>query len=121
MGPILNSMANLLFQHIFQHKLLSKHNKITLNWKSHGWDKQVMYGSRLSGYNIQTIHSFFLPGHVAQSVMCLATDVCLTADTGVVSSIPARSHTFEEIDREIISMVILLHSTDSFKKGCCQL
>ena len=31
------------------------------------------------------------------------------------------SHTFVEIDNEIISMVILLHSADSFKKGWCQL
>ena len=35
----------------------------------------------------------FLPGRVAQSVTCLATDVSLTADPGVASSIPARSHT----------------------------
>ena len=62
----------------------------------------------------------FLPGCVAQSVACLATDACLTADPGVASSIPARSHTFVEIDHEIISMVILLPSADSFKKGCCQ-
>ena len=60
-------------------------------------------------------------GRVAQSVMCLATDASLTADAGVASSIPARSHTFVEIDHEIISMVILLSSADSFKKGCCQL
>ena len=53
--------------------------------------------------------------------MCLATDVSLTVDTGVASLIPARSHTFVEIDHEIISMVILLPSTESFKKGCCQL
>ena len=52
---------------------------------------------------------------------CLATDACLTADPGVASSIPARSHTFVEIDHEIISTVILLPSADSFKKGCCQL
>ena len=37
------------------------------------------------------------------------------------SSISARSHTFLEIDHEIISTVILFPSTDSFKKGCCQL
>ena len=43
-----------------------------------------------------------LPGHVAQSVTCLATDASLTADPGVASSIPARSHTFVEIDHEII-------------------
>ena len=62
-----------------------------------------------------------LPGRVAQSVTCLATDACLTAIPGVASSIPARSHTFVEIDHEIISTVILLPSADSFKKGCCQL
>ena len=62
-----------------------------------------------------------LPGRVAQSVTCLATDACLTADPGVASLIPARSHTFVEIDQEIISTVILLPSADSFKKGCCQL
>ena len=37
-----------------------------------------------------------------------ATDACLTADPGVASSIPARYHTFVEIDHEIISTVILL-------------
>ena len=62
-----------------------------------------------------------IPGGVAQSVTCLATDACLTADPGVASSIPARSHTFVEIDHEIISTVIPLPSADSFKKGCCQL
>ena len=48
------------------------------------------------------------PGRVAQSVTCLATDACLTADPGVASSIPVRSHTFVEIDHEMISTVILL-------------
>ena len=61
------------------------------------------------------------PGRVAQSVTCLATDTSLTADPGVVSSIPARSQTFVEIDHEKISTVILLPSAESFKKGCCQL
>ena len=60
-------------------------------------------------------------GRVAQSVTCLATDACLTADPGVASSIPVRSHTFVEIDHEIISTVILVPSADLFKKGCCQL
>ena len=62
-----------------------------------------------------------MPGRVAQSVTCLATDACLTADPGVANSIPVRSHTFVEIDHEMISTVILLPSADSFKKGCCQL
>ena len=59
------------------------------------------------------------PDRKEQSVTCLATEVCLTADPGVVSSIPAWSNTFMEIDHEIISMVILLPSAESFKNGCC--
>ena len=61
------------------------------------------------------------PGSIAQSVMCLATDASLTADPGVASSIPARSHTFVEIDYEIISTVILLPVAELFKKDCSQL
>ena len=61
------------------------------------------------------------PGRVAQSVTCLVTDAYLTADPGVGSSIPVWSHTFVEIDHEMISTVIHLPSVDSFKKGCCQL
>ena len=75
-------------------------------------------------FNVPVIrygHVGTAPGRVAQSVKCLATDACLTADPGVAGSIPAQSHTFVEIDHEIISTVILLPSADSFKKGCCQL
>ena len=78
---------------------------------------QVRFGSSLSDYYDQEQG----PGRVAQSVTCLATDACLTAYPGVASSIPVRSHTFVEIDYEMISTVILLPSADSFKKGCCQL
>ena len=63
----------------------------------------------------------YSPGRVAQSVTCLATDAFLTADLGVASSIPVQSHTFVEIDHEIISTVILLPSADLFKKVYCQL
>ena len=42
-------------------------------------------------------------------------------DPGVASSILACSHTFMEIDHEIIETVILLPCAESFKKGCCQL
>ena len=42
------------------------------------------------------------PGHVGQSVTCLTA-----------SLIPAWSHTFMEIDNEIISTAILFPSTDS--------
>ena len=61
-----------------------------------------------------TIYS--VPGRVTQSVTCLATDPSLTADPGVASSIPARSHTFVEIDHEIISTVILLPSADHSRR-----
>ena len=60
-------------------------------------------------------------GCIAQTITCVATDESLTADQGVVSSIPVRSHTFVEIDRAITSTVILLPSAESFKKGCCQI
>ena len=60
-------------------------------------------------------------GREAQSVTCLATDASLTADPEVASLISARSHTFVEIDHEIISTVFLLPSAVSFKKSCCQL
>ena len=53
--------------------------------------------------------------------MCLTTGACLTAGPGVAYSIPARSHTFVEIDHKIISTAILLPSAESFKKDCCQL
>ena len=71
--------------------------------------------------NSHEISSLISPGCVVQSVTCLATDVSLTADPGVASLIPARSHTFVEIDHEIISTVILLPSAESFKKDCCQM
>ena len=52
-------------------------------------------------------------------IICIISVLC--SDLGVASWIPARSHTFVEIDHEIISTVILLPSAESFKKGCCQL
>ena len=50
---------------------------------------------------------------VAQSVTCLTADACLTADPMVASSVPAWSHTFVEIDHEIISTTILFPSAGS--------
>ena len=66
-------------------------------------------------------HLSLIPGHVAQLVTCLATDISLTADPEVASLNPARPHTFVEIDHEIISTINLLPSAESFKKCCCQL
>ena len=83
--------------------------------------KKIIFSYKLlSGGLLSLDQTAPKPGRVAQSVTCLSTDECLTADPGVASSIPARSHTFMEIDHEIISTVILLPSADSFKKGCCQ-
>ena len=51
------------------------------------------------------------PGRVAQSITSLATDACLTADPGVASLIPVRSHTFVEIDHEMFQEgVFQLHA-----------
>ena len=43
-----------------------------------------------------------------RSSFTVGQSTSLTADPGVTSSIPARSHTLVEIDHEIISKVILL-------------
>ena len=48
------------------------------------------------------IRRSYIPSHVVQSVTCLATDVCLTADRGVTSLITARSHTFMDIMKSFI-------------------
>ena len=58
----------------------------------------------------------FKPGRVAQSVTCLATDACPIANPGVASLIPARSHTFVEIDHEKFSTVILLPYADHSRR-----
>ena len=47
----------------------------------------------------------------------MTSDISLTADSGVASLIMAWSETFVEIDHEIISMAILLPSTDSRRLG----
>ena len=85
-----------------------------------GLSCQQPFYNLLSLYKLTTIIPF-IPGRVAQSVTCLATDASLTADPGFASLIPARSHTFVEIDHEIVSTVIFLPSAELFKKGCCQL
>ena len=71
--------------------------------------------------SVSSVSTLKKAGPLAQLVTCLATDACLTADSEVGSLIPVRSHTFVEIDHEMISSVILLPSADLFKKGCCQL
>ena len=56
---------------------------------------------------------FRIPGCIAQLVPCLTADTCLAADPGVASLTSARSHSFLEIDHEIISTAILLPSADT--------
>ena len=70
---------------------------------------------RMVGYNTVRI---FKPGCVGQLVMCLATDACLTSDPGIPSLIPARSHTFVEIDHEMISTVILMNHSRRVVVSC---
>ena len=60
---------------------------------------------RSDSFTFYTRLIFHPQGPVVQSVTCLATDACLTADPGVASLIPARSQSFLEIDHEIISTV----------------
>ena len=53
--------------------------------------------------------------------MCLTTDVCLTGDAGVDHKFdPGLVPYFVEIDHELIPLVILLPSAESFKKVCYQ-
>ena len=112
--------GNNLIQYVFsfqypQHMFWLRNKKILFKY---------MY-MLLSGSLVLRIcvhhYMYLVPGRVARSVTCLATDACLTAVPGVVSSIPARSHTFVELKYEIISTGILLTSAESFKKDCCQL
>ena len=53
------------------------------------------------------------PGSVARLVKFLTPDTCLAEYPGVVGSTLAWSHTFVEIDYEMISMAILIPSTYS--------
>ena len=50
---------------------------------------------------------------IVQSLTCMTTDACLSADPGKASLISLRSHSFVEIDHKIFSMAILLLSTVS--------
>ena len=59
-------------------------------------------------------HLARMPGHVAKTVTCLATDTCLTADPGVASSIPAGTIlSWRLIMKEFLrsfSSLLLIHS-----------
>ena len=53
------------------------------------------------------------PGRVAQSVACPSADACLSWLQ--IQGSRVRSHTFVEIDHEIIFTVILLPSAESIR------
>ena len=106
----------ILFQYLAPEVLRKQPYDKTVDWWCLGAVLyEMMYGL------VGSQKKILLPGCIAQSVICLATDASLTADPGVTSLILVRSHTFVEIDHEIISTVILPPSTESFKKGCCEL
>ena len=63
--------------------------------------------TRLAASIISRFQLVTVTGPVGQSV------ASLTVDPGIISSIPAWSHTFVEIDCELISTAILLYSADS--------
>ena len=70
-------------------------------------------GLRQAWASVQSHQSILTLGCLAQLVTCLTTDMCLAVDQGVANLIPARPHTFLEIDHEIFSTAILLPSADS--------
>ena len=82
---------NLQFPFTFPWKVNSLQFPFTFTWKTNTQQFPFTYAWKANNQQ-------FPPGRVAQSVTCLATDACLTADPGVASSIPARYHTFVEID-----------------------
>ena len=108
LGQVKSAILFFWLKQIFYKPYIRIHS-YTYNWY-HSWQASIR--------QLQTRGS---PGRVGQPVTCLVTDAKLTADPGVASSILAQSHTFVEIDHEIISTVILLPSAESFMKGCCQL
>ena len=103
--------------HKDEHKKDAKHKKL-LNLLCIVYNNYYYLWFSLKDYAKQTrYHICPATGPHSAVVTCLTTDERLTADPGS----RVWSHTFVEIDHEIISTVILLLSADSFKKGCCQL
>ena len=110
-SSILNSSKLDFYKNIYKIQTRAQY----VDSKGYRSDRPVLAKIRISAHNLTVEKGRYTgiprsdqPGRVAQSVTCLATDACLTANPGVASSIQARSHTFVEIDHEIISTVILL-------------
>ena len=77
-------------------QLLSFSNYLILQHKN--FDKGRISWTCVLGAQKNCLIEIIVPGGVAQSVTCLATDASLTADPGVSSLIIALSYTFVEID-----------------------
>ena len=91
-----------------------------LNYLHFSYTKHVLnFWTVGNAYRCHTMWVWTGPPRAVGNVS--ATDASLTADPGVASSIRAWSHTFVEIDHEMISTAILLPSAESSKKGVCQL
>ena len=73
-----------------------------------GWSEFLLSAYSFYWFCHTMAHMFYIPGRVAQPVTCLATDASLTADPGVARPIPARSHTFVEIDYEKNSITTIV-------------
>ena len=89
----------------------------TSNWKFHNYNRDkyaILLLPHSSEYKTVSEKNY----RSVYASICMCTYFTIFS---VASSIQARSHTFVEIDHEIISTVILLPSAGSFKKGCCQL
>ena len=137
----LKAWNNYIFQHLSFYEQLKFHAQLRWAWKKFYYLRAGVVLDCIDSWSLPSLiliswlnycvvrylctNQYFpqrgVPGRVGQLVMCLATDARRTADPGVASSIPARSHNFVEIDHEIISTVILLPSAEPLKKGCCQL
>ena len=126
---VLDFVQKLLFEvswicsNAFQNTLATEANTMV----GAQWLSGRVLDSRPSGCGLQTerlrvrASPASLRCVLEQDTLILAYYYWFNPDPGVASSIPARYHTFVEIDHEIISTVILLPSADLFKKGCCQL
>ena len=98
-------------------------SKKCINSLTHRFNQSCVLGAQ-KNHLIETVllstHNIFFTGPQSAVSNVSGYRCGLTADPGFTSLILAMSHAFVDIDHEIISMVILLPSAESFKKDCCQ-
>ena len=104
------SRSNLFYSPLFLTKKQCDHENHNHIRRSTYEGHQYVYWLKSSSFETQVARNNI---YIALSLTCLTADKSLTADPGVGSLIPARSHTFVEIDFvEIVSTPILLPSAD---------